>query len=160
MTKKDFMEIIWVFVTLALIVSVGFIFGLYVNSRQIKLQQSKIDELNQEIGEYRMNEEWFDDYFDVLEDIYEGKIENAVLEERIYWLESDNNLNSDVDGYYLLEVLSRIRTRSGDAYVYTVRVYNNGETGTITSTELFSVGEFVLGIKTLDNEVYLIDFNN
>lgn len=160
MTKKDFMEIIWTLVTLALIVVVGFIGGLYVSSRQVRQQQAKIEELNQVIGEYRYNEEWFDDYIDVLEEIYEGKIENAVLEERIYWLERDNTLNTDTNDYYLLEVVSRIRTRSGDAYIYTLRVYGSNETGTITSNQLFSVGEFVLGVETRDNEVYLIDFEN
>lgn len=154
------MEIIWTLVTLALIVVVGFIGGLYVSSRQVRQQQAKIEELNQVIGEYRYNEEWFDDYIDVLEEIYEGKIENAVLEERIYWLERDNTLNTDTNDYYLLEVVSRIRTRSGDAYIYTLRVYGSNETGTITSNQLFSVGEFVLGVETRDNEVYLIDFEN
>lgn len=160
MTKKDFMEVVWTLVTLALMVSSGFIIGLYISSSQIKRQQAQIEELNQVIGEYRYNEAWFEDYVDVLEEIYEGKIENAVLEERIYWLEKDNTLDTDTNDYYLLEVVSRIRTRSGDAYIYTLRVYGSDETGTITSDQLFSVGEFVLGVKTRDNEVYLIDFDN
>lgn len=161
MSKKDFMEVIWFLVTLALVVSVGFIGGLYISSRVIKRQQAQIDSLNQTIGEYEINEEWFDDYVDVLEDIYEGKINEAVLEERIYWLERDNTFNdNNTDDYYLLEVISRFRTRTGDAYVYTLRVYGSNETGTITSSQLFSVGEFVLGVETNNDEVYLIDFEN
>ena len=154
------MEIIWTLVTLALMVSSGFVFGLYISSTQIKLQQSKIEELNQEVGEYRMNEAWFEEYVDVLEEIYKGKINEAVLEERIYWLEKDNTFNDDTNDYYLLEVVSRISTMSGNAYIYTLRVYGSDETGTITSNQLFSVGEFVLGVKTRDDEVYLIDFDN
>lgn len=161
MNKKEFMEVIWFLVTLALVVLVGFIGGLYISSRVIKRQQAQIDSLNQTIGEYAMNEAWFEDYVDILEDIYEGKINEAVLEERIYWLERDNTFNEDTnDDYYLLEVVSRIRTRTGDAYVYTLRVYGSGETGTITSSQLFSVGEFVLGVETNNDEVYLIDFDN
>lgn len=155
------MEIIWILVTLALVVLVGFIGGLYVSARVIKRQQAKIEELNQTIGEYEMNEAWFEEYVDMLEDIYEGKINEAVLEERIYWLERDNTFNEDtIDDYYLLEVVSKVRTRSGDAYIYTLRVYGSDETGTITSKQLFSVGEFVLGVKTNDDKVYLIDFDN
>lgn len=123
--------------------------------------QQKVDYLNQTIGEYRNNEEWLEDYIDVLEDIYEGKINEAVLEERIYWLERDNTFNeNNVDGYYLLEVVNRIRTRTGDAYVYTLRVYGSDDTVAFTNSQLFSVGEFVLAIETNKDKVYLIDFDN
>lgn len=161
MTKKDWLDALQILVLLSVVTCIGFALGLVGHAKWNNNKDREIAELNQTIGEYKINEEWFYDYVDVLEEIYEGKINEAVLEERIYWLERDNTFNDDnIDGYYLLEVVSRIRTRTGDAYVYTLRVYGSGETGTITSSQLFSVGEFVLGIETNDDEVYLIDFEN
>lgn len=46
-------------------------------------------ELNQEIGEYESTVEWLEDYLDLLDEIYAGKINEAVLEERIEWLEKE-----------------------------------------------------------------------
>lgn len=77
---------------LAFLVSILFLQVLTVRktideNNQLK---QKVDYLNQEIGLYENNEEWFEDYIELIEEIYEGKINEAVLEERIYWLEKDN----------------------------------------------------------------------
>jgi len=47
-------------------------------------------ELNQEIGEYEATVEWLEDYLDLLDEIYAGKINEAILKERIEWLEKEN----------------------------------------------------------------------
>ena len=57
--------------------------------------KDEIQELNREIGKYQVMDGFWEDYIDLLEEIYEGKINKAVLEERIYWLESNNLSEGD-----------------------------------------------------------------
>ena len=53
--------------------------------------KDEIQELNREIGEYQVMDSFWEDYIDLLDEIYQGKINEAVLEERIYWLQYNNN---------------------------------------------------------------------
>lgn len=159
MSKKDFIEVIMLVIILAAITSVGFASGLLVSNNKIKMQQNQIDYLNQEIGEYKINEAWFDDYVDVLEGIYEGKINEAVLEERIKWLESSGYVVDESIDYWLVIITSRVR-RAG-YYIYSVQPYDDStETAIITSTELLSVGDFALCLELDDDTLILIDFEN
>ena len=70
-------------------------FGFVVN-QNVRLKQErqelkdKIQELNREIGEYRAMDSFWEDYMDLLDEIYQGKINEAVLEERVKWLEYNN----------------------------------------------------------------------
>jgi len=57
--------------------------------------KDEIQELNREIGEYQVMDSFWEDYIDLLDEIYEGKINEAVLEERIYWLESNDVYEGD-----------------------------------------------------------------
>ena len=53
----------------------------------IDIQEQKIQELNREIGEYQAMDSFWEEYMDLLDEIYQGKINEAVLEERVYWLQ-------------------------------------------------------------------------
>lgn len=57
-----------------------------------KVEKENI-ELREAVAEYQVSEDWFDDYLDVMEAIYESKMNEAVLEERIKWLERTETIN-------------------------------------------------------------------
>lgn len=62
-----------------------------------ELYQDNLD-LEFENVEWEITMEWMDDYVDLLDDIYRGKINEAVLEERIKWLEKEiENSQFDYD---------------------------------------------------------------
>lgn len=75
-------------------------FGL-LSQQNVRLKQERqelkdeIQELNREIGEYQAMDSFWEDYIDLLDEIYQGKINEAVLEERIYWLEYHNGYEED-----------------------------------------------------------------
>lgn len=58
---------------------------------------NKLDKENQQlreaVAEYQTSEDWFDDYLDIIGELYEQGIDNAVLEERIKWLERTEVIN-------------------------------------------------------------------
>ena len=58
-------------------------------------QERKIQELNREIGEYQAMDSFWEEYMDLLDEIYQGKINEAVLEERVYWLQYTNIYDED-----------------------------------------------------------------
>lgn len=69
----------------------------YINTKQVlELYQEKVAELYVTIGEYQNNENWFEDYIDLIAETYEQEIKTAVLEERINWLEKINNDNNNL----------------------------------------------------------------
>lgn len=68
-------------------------FAVISSNRTIHSKNEQIKDLNQEIGEYQAMESFWEDYIDLIEDIYEGKINEAVLEERVKWLENAKNIN-------------------------------------------------------------------
>lgn len=90
-------DVKWFFlgVIFVLVISLGVVIGLNNNimkeNRALKIE---IQDLNREIGEYQSMADFAEDYMDLLDEIYQGKINEAVLEERIFWLEKslENNV--------------------------------------------------------------------
>ena len=64
-----------------------------MSQQNVRLKQERqelkneIQELNREIGEYQAMDSFWEEYMDLLDEIYQGKINEAVLEERVYWLQ-------------------------------------------------------------------------
>jgi hypothetical protein len=56
-----------------------------------ELYQDNLD-LEFENAEAEITMEWMDEYIELLDDIYRGKMNEAVLEERIKWLETQDAL--------------------------------------------------------------------
>jgi hypothetical protein len=56
-----------------------------------ELYQDNLD-LEFENAEAEITMEWMDEYIELLDDIYRGKMNEAVLEERIKWLETQDSL--------------------------------------------------------------------
>lgn len=69
-------------------------------------QEQKIQELNREIGEYQATEDFYWDFVDLLDEVYDGKVKVAVLEERVHWLKYLDELRDDyvTQEYYELYV--------------------------------------------------------
>jgi uncharacterized coiled-coil protein SlyX len=129
---------------------------------KVTKQEQEIAELNQTIGEYRINEEWFEEYFDLLEEVYKGKINEAVLEERVKWLENAQNENVPIDIYddfWLVEIVSR-EPFGENQYYYQIKVVGTEDYGYQVSSELFSIGELALAVEVEENYAIMIDFNN
>jgi hypothetical protein len=61
----------------------------------IDIQEQKIQDLNREIGEYQAMDSFWEEYMDLLDEIYRGKINEAVLNERVKWLEYNNIYDED-----------------------------------------------------------------
>lgn len=76
-------------------------------NKTILSQRKHIEDLNREIGEYQAMESFLEDYIDLIGDIYEGKINEAVLEERVKWLENAKNENipSNIYDDYIYQLL-------------------------------------------------------
>lgn len=84
----------------------------YINTKQeLELHQEKVAELYVTIGEYKNNENWFEDFIDLIAETYEQEIKTAVLEERIKWLEEindgNNNLYNKEEMYIVVDQLLR-----------------------------------------------------
>lgn len=132
-----------------------------ISNRTIHSKNEQIKDLNQEIGEYQAIESFWEDYIDLIETIYEGKINEAVLEERVKWLE---NKKSEIafdmfDNYWLVEIVSR--EPFGDVgYYYRIKVVGTSDYTYQVSSELFSIGELALVIELEYNQTFMIDFNN
>ena len=80
----------WIFITIfaLLTVIVGFTSQQNVRLKQEREElKNEIQELNREIGEYEAMDSFWEDYIDLLDEIYQGKINEAVLQERVKWLE-------------------------------------------------------------------------
>ena len=69
-------------------------------------QEQKIQKLNREIGEYQATEDFYWDFVDLLDEVYDGKVKEAVLEERVYWLKYLSELQEEnvTQEYYELYV--------------------------------------------------------
>src|SRR5690554_3578300 len=66
---------------------------LFIITFGLLLRQNVI--LKQERQELKAMNSFWEDYMDLLDEIYQGKINEAVLEERIYWLEYNNVYDED-----------------------------------------------------------------
>ena len=118
--KKLRESTLW-FITTASISIVVMVCVVLYNQRVLMIrQEQEIAELNQTIGEYRINEAWFEDYIDLLEEVYEGKINEAVLEERVRQLEN-GNLQSEIYDDFVYQLLADF----DDAIEITIYYYEN-----------------------------------
>ena len=89
---KDKIELSLIFViTWFLILSVVFAVVIINRNKTIHSKNEQIKDLNREIGEYQAMESIWEDYIYLIVDIYEVKINEAVLEERVKWLENKNS---------------------------------------------------------------------
>ena len=82
--------------TIVFIVFTVFV-GVRVDQKNeiIDIQEQKIQDLNREIGEYQATEDFYWDFVDLLDEVYEGKVKVAVLEERVHWLKYLDELRDD-----------------------------------------------------------------
>ncbi len=90
-----------------LILSMVFVVVIINRNQTIRSKNEHIKDLNREIGEYQAMESFWEDYIDLIGDIYEGKISEAVLEERVKWLENTKNGNipSNIYDDYIQQLL-------------------------------------------------------
>jgi len=94
-------------VILISIVLIVITFSLNVRLKQEREElKDKIQELNREIGEYQATEDFYWDFVDLLDEVYDGKVKKAVLEERVHWLKYLDELRDDyvTQKYYELYV--------------------------------------------------------
>ena len=135
-------------------------FAVVSSNRTIHSKNEHIKNLNREIGEYQAMESFWEDYIDLMVDIYEGKIREAVLEERVKWLENKSGITFDMfDNYWLVEIVSR-EPFGDEGYYYQIKVVGTSDYGYQVSDELFSIGELALVIEFENNNTIMIDFNN
>ena len=89
----------WIIPIMSAIVFIVFtvFVGVRVDQKNeiIDIQEQKIQDLNREIGEYQAMDSFWEEYMDLLDEIYQGKINEAVLEERVYWLQYTNIYDED-----------------------------------------------------------------
>ena len=162
MQDKRIKEKINISLGVAVILLMFFTFGLaslIVNQKNtINSQSEKINELNQYIGEYQYSENFWEDYIDLLDEIYQGKINEAVLQERIKWLEEQE----PIDGYYtqqeVYEILEILLNDLVDLkYDDSIDVSYDEQTKTFTVIEYNQYGEvFDVDAYTLDEIIYEI----
>ena len=104
---KKMERIIPIMSTIVFIVFTVFV-GVRVDQKNeiIDIQEQKIQDLNREIGEYQATEDFDWDFVDLLDEVYDGKVKEAVLEERVHWLKYLNELRDDyvTQEYYELYV--------------------------------------------------------
>ena len=112
-------------IVLTVVVLFVIAFGL-ISQENVRLKQERqelkdeIQELNREIGELQSDLAWMDDYLDLIEEIYEGKINEAVLEERIKWLENEKTPKYVYDDY-----VNQILVDFDDVMEITIHYYEN-----------------------------------
>lgn len=100
-------------------------FGL-ITQTNVRLKQERqelkdeVKELNQYIGQLQNDLVWTEDYFDLIEEIYEGKINEAVLEERVKQLENRNMPSDNYDAY-----VNQILADFDDAIEITIYYYEH-----------------------------------
>lgn len=94
-------------IILIIILSTVFAVVFISLNKTIHSKNEHIKDLNREIGEYQAMESFWEDYIDLIGDIYEGKINEAVLEERVKWLENAKNENipSNIYDDYVYQLL-------------------------------------------------------
>ena len=99
----------WIIIALMVVIIAGFGISTQqnVNLRQEREElKNEIQELNREIGEYQAMEDFYWEFTDLLDEIYQGKINEAVLNERVHWLKYLDELRDDyvTQEYYELYV--------------------------------------------------------
>lgn len=97
-----------------------------ITKENVRLKQERQelkDEIQtqyQDIGQLQNDLAWMDDYIDLIVEIYEGKINEAVLEERVKQLENGNMLSDNYDAY-----VNRILADFDDALEITIYYYEH-----------------------------------
>lgn len=100
----------WIIPIMSAIVFIVFtvFVGVRVDQKNeiIDIQEQKIQDLNREIGEYQAMDSFWEEYMDLLDEVYDGKVKEAVLEERVHWLKYLDELRDDyvTQEYYKLYV--------------------------------------------------------
>lgn len=145
----------------ALILLMVFAGVIIIQSLTIHFRNERIKDLNREIGEDQAMGLLWEDYIDLMGDIYEGKIREAVLEERVKWLENEKSgiTFGTFDNYWLVEIVSR-EPFGDDGYYYQIKVVGTSDYTYQVSYELFSIGELALVIEFENNKTFMIGFNN
>ena len=97
-----------------------------ITKENVRLKQER-QELKDEIqtqyqysGQLQNDLAWMDDYIDLIVEIYEGKINEAVLEERVKQLENGSMLSDNYDAY-----VNRILADFDDALEITIYYYEH-----------------------------------
>lgn len=89
----------WIIPIMSAIVFIVFtvFVGVRVDQKNeiIDIQKQKIQELNREIGEYQTMDSFWEEYMGLLDEVYDGKVKVAVLEERVHWLKYLDELRDD-----------------------------------------------------------------
>lgn len=105
--KKDKSDKVfgWIFAILLTILALIVIWVNFRNSNYISDLERANEKLKIENAEYQQAQDYLEEFLDLIDEIYEGKINEAVLEERIKWLENytemleEENQNPEHDYY-------------------------------------------------------------
>jgi len=74
---------------------------------KVSKQEQEIAELNQTVGEYEAMDSFWEEYIDLLDEIYQGKINEAVLEERVKRLE-EKSFDDKFDKEFYIQLIEDI----------------------------------------------------
>ena len=121
--KKYWEEIIaWAIVVtvVALASGIGYLFAMRVYEPKINKLEYEIQDHYYYIGKLENDIEWMDDYMELVEEIYEGKITEAVLKERVKQLENAKLPNAIHDDY-----VNQILEDFDDAIEIIIHYYEN-----------------------------------
>ena len=105
--KDETVGIIALLVLLFLIASSAF---LLIQNFRLKQEEKNLNDmithLNKKIGEYQATEDFYWDFMNLLDEVYDSKVKEAVLEERVYWLKYLSELQEEnvTQEYYKLYV--------------------------------------------------------
>ena len=120
--------IVWAIlvVGVALATGIGYLFAVRVYEPKINKLENEIQTQYQYNGQLQNDLAWMDDYIDLVEEIYEGKITEAVLEERVKQLENAKNekLPNGIYDYYD-DYINQIIDDLDDAVEITIYYYEN-----------------------------------
>lgn len=121
-TKSDLIVL-----AILLFIVVGFGVSATQNMKLRGEQQelvNEIQELNREIVEYQAMEDFYWDFAELLDKIYDGKIKEAVLIERVYWLKQIAELQEGINKTEYYELYIRQIQDDMDALLtITIRYY-------------------------------------
>ena len=115
---------------------------------EIELYEDEVRDLHQTIGEYKTNESWYEDFIDVIIEVKNQEMQNAVLEERIYWLEQEPIIITEKETIYrtlyscnLIDLIGDIQEALDDGFTFEVvngvllEYYNGVATGDTWTNE-------------------------
>ncbi len=114
--------IVWAIlvVGVALASGIGYLFAVRVYEPKLNKLEYEIKDNYYYIGKLESDLEWMDDYMELVEEIYEGKITEAVLKERVKQLENAKLPNDTHDDY-----VNQILEDFDDAIEIIIHYYEN-----------------------------------